>query len=83
MEIKDDKIEEYINDYLNGLPKDWRSDLDFKIALKTAMIESLSYPEMYVNGFYEKLLEDKFIMNIRNSLSNAEARRIILTKIKK
>jgi hypothetical protein len=46
-EINDKEINIFINKYLGELPEKWHTKLDFYLAMKNAMIESLSYPEKY------------------------------------
>lgn len=48
MEVNDKNIDNYINNYIDNLPKDWTTLLDMKLAMKNAMIESLSTPNKYL-----------------------------------
>lgn len=47
VECNDNNIDTFINKYINDLPKNWRSDLDMYLAMKNAMIQALSYPNVY------------------------------------
>lgn len=48
MEINDEKIKEFVENYIERLPSSWRTDLDFYLGMKNAMMEALSFPEKYI-----------------------------------
>ena len=45
--VNDIEIDNFIDNYIEFLPDDWRTDLDMKIAMKNAMIMALSFPDRY------------------------------------
>jgi hypothetical protein len=49
-EINDKEISKWTNNYIDNLPNGWNTKLDMKIAVKSAMLEALSYPEKYIEN---------------------------------
>ena len=45
--LNDEAIDLFINNYIKSLPHNWRTTLDMYLAMKNAMLESLSYPNKY------------------------------------
>ena len=46
--INNKEISVWTENYMSRLPKDWKTELDFIMAIKNAMLEALSYPEKYI-----------------------------------
>lgn len=47
--LNDKEVDKWINDYIDGLPKNWRTDIDMYLAMKNAFIVALGDKDKYIN----------------------------------